>query len=125
MCIAYVTDACRGLKRMLDPLELELGVLVSSHVGARNRTQVSFASTLKKGAISAAPSLTLNSSAPRPVLSLFLNCCWSVIADFSNMAGRKSSGSVSPNELPSLKLFSSGCFINRRGTKTQTLLEGM
>ena len=31
--------ACRGQKRVLDPLELELGIVVSQHVGARGHTQ--------------------------------------------------------------------------------------
>jgi hypothetical protein len=31
--------ACRGQKRMLDPLELELWMVVSHHMGAGNETQ--------------------------------------------------------------------------------------
>ena len=33
-------NACRGQKEVLDPLELELWMVVSCHVGAGNRTQV-------------------------------------------------------------------------------------
>ena len=35
-----LSNAFGGQKRVLDPLELELQMVVSHHVGARNQTQV-------------------------------------------------------------------------------------
>jgi hypothetical protein len=40
LCIAYMSGTCRSQKAALDPLELQLQVVVSSHVDARNKTQV-------------------------------------------------------------------------------------
>lgn len=44
-------DACRGEKKTFDPLELELWMIVSSHVGA-GKGPISFTNALKCQAIS-------------------------------------------------------------------------
>lgn len=38
VCYTYMPDACRGLKRVLDPLELELWIVVSHPVGVGHQT---------------------------------------------------------------------------------------
>ena len=40
MCAVCMLGACRGQKRTSDPLELDLGNVVSTHVGAGNQIQV-------------------------------------------------------------------------------------
>ena len=40
ICICTVCVTCEGQKRVLDPLELELQMVMNQHVGARNQTQV-------------------------------------------------------------------------------------
>jgi hypothetical protein len=40
MCTRYMCDNHRGQKMFLDPLELELDMIMSHHVGSGNQTQV-------------------------------------------------------------------------------------
>lgn len=40
-CVTYMPDAHGGKKRELDPLELELQIILSQHVRGGNQTQVS------------------------------------------------------------------------------------
>jgi hypothetical protein len=45
MCTVYMSGVHGGLKKVLDPLELELSTVVSCHVGAGNQTWVLCKST--------------------------------------------------------------------------------
>jgi hypothetical protein len=40
VCTTFVRDALRGQKRVSDPMELDLGTVVSCQVTSRNQTQV-------------------------------------------------------------------------------------
>lgn len=39
LCTMCILGACRGQKRAFDPLRLELGMVMSNHVGARSQSQ--------------------------------------------------------------------------------------
>lgn len=44
LCTLYVSSVLGDLRRILDPLKWELWMVVSCHMGARNRTEVLWSS---------------------------------------------------------------------------------